>query len=324
MSVKFGVFLPTDDLEAAKTAAIAAEAQGYYSVSTNDHFYSPLGAHDTPQLECMITLTTLAAATSRIRLAPAVIAASFRTPALLAKMVSTLDIASGGRFICGLGAGWQDVEYIAHGYEFPPLTQRLQQLDETVRILRAMFDEADPGFAGEHFTVEHAYNQPRPVQEHVPIMLGGSGTGLLRIAARHADILNMIPPTGNGRDFVNDKAATLAFTMEKLLERIDVVKRFLDAERRDHETLELGGLCMLAVSRDANDESLRALAEQLGFPDYEAAQRSPVALLGTPDEVSEELSRRLELTGMKYLIGFPATADSQALFAEEVMGNFAT
>lgn len=103
--IKFGLFLPTGNFADAKAAALQAERDGFYSVSTNDHFFSPLGAHDTPQLECFTSLTSIAALTSTIRLAPSVVAASFRNPALLAKISSTLDQISNGRFILGLGAG---------------------------------------------------------------------------------------------------------------------------------------------------------------------------------------------------------------------------
>lgn len=119
--LKFGLFLPTGDFAEAKAAALQAEQDGFYSVSTNDHFFSPLGTHDTPQLECFTSLTAIAALTSKVFLAPSVAAASFRSPALLAKITSTLDHVSEGRFIMGLGAGWFDKEYAAHGYPFPLL-----------------------------------------------------------------------------------------------------------------------------------------------------------------------------------------------------------
>ena len=106
--IKFGLFMPSDNLADAKAASIRAERDGFFSVSTNDHFYSPLTSPTSPQLECFTALTAIAGVTSTIKLVPAVAAASFRTPPLLAKIISTLDIASDGRFICGLGAGWQD------------------------------------------------------------------------------------------------------------------------------------------------------------------------------------------------------------------------
>lgn len=321
--IKFGIFGPTGNLDEAKAAAVRAERDGLYSYSTNDHFYSPLGQPETPQLECFTALTAIAAETSTIRLAPCVAAASFRPPALLAKIVSTLDIACNGRFICGLGAGWQDKEYLAHGYPFPPLAERLAQLDETIQILKAMCTQEAPSFSGRHFTVSNAYNHPRPVQQHLPIMLGGSGTGLLRIAAREADILNIIPPTGNGKDFVNDPVATLKFDMATLEQRIAVLHGLMREGGRDPASLELGGLVLLGLSRDAQDQALRDLAASLGFPDYATAQGAPVALLGTAAEVRQELRRRIDKIGMTYFIFFMATAETQEIFVKDVMPEFA-
>ncbi|MGR8918481.1 MAG: LLM class flavin-dependent oxidoreductase [Gammaproteobacteria bacterium] len=320
--MRFGVFLPTGDLDAALAAARRAEADGFYSVSTNDHFYSPLGEASSPQLECFTALTAVAMATERVRIVPAVAAASFRSPALLAKICSTLDIVSNGRFICGLGAGWQDTEYLNHGYRFPPLAERLEQLDETIQVLKAMFEQEQPSFRGRHFEVREAWNQPRPRQAHVPIMLGGSGTGLLRIAAREADVINLIPPTGNGRDFVNDPAATRRFTMERLAGRVALLHDMMREAGRDPRDIELGGLSLVALSPDENDAGVRALAEQLGFEDYAAAQASPVALLGTPAEVREQIARQTDATGVNYYILFMASPETQTLFVDEVMPHF--
>ena len=318
--VKFGLFPLSTDMDEAKAVAQRAEAQGFYSLSHNDHFYSPLGAPDALQLECLTVMTVMGMATKTIKLAPAVISASFRTPPLLAKIVTSIDLATNGRFICGLGAGWYDKEYEAHGYPFPPLKQRLEELEETVQILKAMWTEDEPAFAGKHFNVHHAYNNPRAIQKpHPPIMLGGSGTGLLKIAARHADILNMIPPTGNGKDFINDPVATVKFDMATLKDRIAKLHQFCREIDRDPAEIELGGVSFVALSTDADDPALREIATSLGFPDYESAQRAPVALLGTPDEVKQELARRTEETGVTYFILAMASSESQDLFAEEVM-----
>ena len=322
--IRFGVFLPTGDVGEAMATAARAERDGFYSVSTNDHFFSPLGTPETPQLECFTILTAIAAVTERIRLVPAVAAASFRTPALLAKIAATLDHVSKGRFVMGLGAGWQDKEYTAAGYPFPPLKERLAQLDETVQVLKAMWTQDKPNFAGKHFTITDLHANPRPLQKpHIPIRLGGSGTGLLRLAARHADSINMIPPTGNGKDFVQDKAATLAFTMDDLKRRIGMLHGFMREAGRDPASLELGGLCMLGLSHDGNDPALRGLGEMLGFPNYEAAQGSPVALLGTPEQVRTELAKRIRETGVTNYIVFPATPDTWDLLVKEVMPAFA-
>lgn len=321
--VKFGQFLIPKDMEEAQAAARLAEAQGFYSVSHNDHFYSPLGTPEFHQLECCTVLTAMGLATKKIKLVPAVIAASFRTPTLLAKITTSMDIATQGRFICGLGAGWQGKEYEAHGYPFPPLKQRLEELDETIQILKAMWTEDEPAFSGKYFKVHHAYNNPRSVQKpHPPIMLGGSGTGLLKLAARHADILNIIPPTGNGKDFINDPIATVKFDMETLKARIAKLREYCHDIDRDPDEIELGGLSFAALSTDADDPALREVATRLGFPDYASAQRAPVALIGTPDEVKAELARRIEETGVTYYIVAAPSQDSMDLFASEVLPAF--
>lgn len=322
-NIKFGLFLPTDNFAEAKSAALQAERDGFYSVSTNDHFFSPLGAHDTPQLECFTSMTAIAAVTDTVRLAPSVVAASFRSPALLAKITATLDHVSNGRFIMGLGAGWFDKEYAAHGYAFPSTPERLAQLEETVLILKAMWCEQAPTFSGKYFSIDKAYANPKPVQRpHPPIMLGGSGPGLLKIAACHADILNIIPPTSNGRDFINDPEATVRFDMATLKRKIAQLHQYAERAGRDPEAIELGGIVLVAMSEAANDPTLTSIATQLGFPNYQTAQRSPVALFGRPVEVINELRTRIEQTGMTYHIVIPMTPESQVLFVEQVMPVF--
>ena len=154
--VKFGVFINTSTVHEAVEQAVSAESDGFFSASVNDHFYSPLGQAETPQVECFTTLTAMAMATSRIKLAPAVAAASFRSPPLLAKIMCSLDAVSNERAICGLGAGWQDKEYINHGYAFPPLKERLEQLDETIQILKAMNSQESPTYKGKYFQIKDA------------------------------------------------------------------------------------------------------------------------------------------------------------------------
>lgn len=323
--VKFGVFILPDGIRAALDAARRAEREGFYSVSHNDHFYSPFATPQSPQLECFTVLTAIAAATTTIRVASTVAAISFRTPALLAKITSSLDLASNGRYICGLGAGWLGTEYAAHGYAFPATAERLEQLNESIQVLKAMWTQEAPRFHGKHFSIDKAYNNPRPVQRpHPPIMLGGSGTGLLRIAAAEADILNVVPPTSNGKDFPNDPVATVRFDMARLKRKIATLHGFARELGRDPEEIELGALVLLGLSRDPADAQLRGMAAKLGFPDYATAQRSPVVLLGTPDEVRRELRARIEQTGITYYIFAPATAESQELFAKEVMPEFVT
>jgi probable F420-dependent oxidoreductase len=322
--IKFGLFLPTGDFAQIRRAALRAEAEGFYSVSTNDHFFSPFGTPQTPQLECFTAMTAIAAVTSRIRLVPAVVNASFRTPPLLAKIASTLDHASNGRLTLGLGAGWKRDEYEAHGYAYPSNAERLAQLDETVAVLKAMWTQETPSYRGRYFSIDHAYNNPRPLQQpHPPIMIGGSGSKLLKIAAAHADVINLIPPIFNGKDFINDPPAAVKFDSAELKRRIKLLHGFAKEAGRDPRQIEISGLTVASISRSQTDPALRATAEHLGFADPDVARRAPVLLMGTPEQVRREVRSRLEDLGMTYHIIFFVNDESQELFVKEVMPEFA-
>jgi alkanesulfonate monooxygenase SsuD/methylene tetrahydromethanopterin reductase-like flavin-dependent oxidoreductase (luciferase family) len=153
-------------------------------------------------------------------------------------------------------------------------------------------------------------------------MLGGSAPLLLKLAARHATVLNIIPPTSNGKDFPNDPVATVKFTMDVMKKKIAALGDFMRANGRRPEEMELGGLLLLGMSRNPHDSGLREMAKKLGFADYASAQRSPVALLGTPAEVRDEIARRIADTGVTYYIMFAASDESWLLFSKEVLPHY--
>jgi probable F420-dependent oxidoreductase len=323
--VKFGLYLPQNDFDTAKDVALRAERLGFYSVSINDHFVPQTGDPNGPQIECFTTLTGIAAVTSTIRLAPAVVSGSYRPPAMLAKITATLDHVSHGRLILGLGAGWQRSEYESHGYPFPPPAERIARLREMIKILKAMWTEASPSFTGEYYSIAHASDQPRPVQQpRIPLMLGGSSPAMLRLSAEEADIVNLIPPTSAGKDFLKDQDAATKFGMATLRERVELLRSLAEDFGRDPDEIEIGGLTMLRVSQHEDDPAFGRLAARLGFPDVQTARSSPTALLGTPEQVVEELHRRVAQVGVTYLILVPTTPDSVDLFVEEIMPAFAT
>jgi probable F420-dependent oxidoreductase len=325
--VKFGLFLPTDDFAKARAAAEWADANGFYSVSLNDHFFSPLGSPQVPQLECFSTLSAIAAVTNTVRIAPTVVATSFRTPAMLAKITSTLDHLSNGRLVLGIGSGWQRSEYDAHGYPYPSNVERLEQLHDAIKLIKAMWTQEEPAYQGRFFSITKAYNNPRPVQKpHPPMMVGGSGSKLLQITAAEAQVANLIPPIINGKDFAQDPAAAVKFDKRNLKKRIETLRRLTLNCGRPADAVELSGLAMLRIARSKSeaDAAVRQTASAMGFPDEEATRNSPVLLIGTPAEVKRELRSRIEELGMTYFITFPATAESRELMVKEVMPEFSS
>jgi alkanesulfonate monooxygenase SsuD/methylene tetrahydromethanopterin reductase-like flavin-dependent oxidoreductase (luciferase family) len=160
------------------------------SVWVADHFYGFDDAKKEGFLEAWTTLTWLAAKFDNIEVAHHVIGHGYRNPALIAKMASTLQVLTQGRFILGIGAGWREEEYKAYGYEFPAAAVRLRQLEEVVQICRTMWTEDHPQFHGEYFSIDDAAATPRP--EVVPrICIGSSGESIgLKIVGRRADLWN--------------------------------------------------------------------------------------------------------------------------------------
>ncbi|RLU86317.1 LLM class flavin-dependent oxidoreductase [Streptomyces griseocarneus] len=174
----------------------AAEALGYDWVSLFEHFRPRILGPDGPCLDGMTALSALAAVTGRVRCAMLVTPVTWRHPALLAVAAATVDHVSGGRLELGLGAGGDDLAFRQYGIEQPSPAVRLERLDEACRVLRALWDGGPADFTGKHFTLREAYLCPVPVQSRLPLTVGGSGAGTLRIAAGHADVWNSLalPP----------------------------------------------------------------------------------------------------------------------------------
>lgn len=174
--------------------ARAAEDAGFSAISVMDHFVQipQVGRHWDEMLDSWTTLGFLAGHTSRVTLGTLVTGVTYRNLAHLAKMAATLDVLSGGRAWCGLGAGWFEREHKAYGFEFPPPRQRFRLLEDALRLLPVMWGPGAPPFHGRTIEVAEALCYPRPVQEKVPILVGGGGERrTLRLVARYADACNL-------------------------------------------------------------------------------------------------------------------------------------
>jgi F420-dependent oxidoreductase-like protein len=206
--VKVGIIVPqgwTGDYDGweptaawARTVAVAQQAErlGFESIWLFDHFHTVPRPTDELTFESFTSLAALAAVTQRVRLGHIVICTAFRNPALTAKMISTMDVISGGRMELGIGAGWYRHEWEAYGYPFPETKERLGALADHLQVITAMLEPgrtAHATFEGSYASVRGAINLPKPIQRpRVPIMVGGNGPNVTwRLAARFADELNL-------------------------------------------------------------------------------------------------------------------------------------
>jgi F420-dependent oxidoreductase-like protein len=180
----------------ARTLELArdAEALGFESEWVFDHFHTVPDVTDEITFESFTTLTAIAGATSRVRLGHMVVCNGFRNPALVAKLASTLDVASGGRFELGIGAGWKEDEWLAYGYGFPSTHDRLGSLRESLEVITRMLAPGRATYHGRLHGVADAVNVPKGIQQpRPPIIVGGNGRDVTwRLAARFADELNVV------------------------------------------------------------------------------------------------------------------------------------
>ena len=173
--------------------ALQAERLGFESIWIFDHFHTVPRPINEITFESFTSLAALGAITERVLLGHIVICAGFRNPALTAKMISTMDVQTGGRMVLGIGAGWYEHEWKAYGYGYPSTRDRLGNLGDQLEVITRMMRPDPPSFAGKYAAVEGAINVPQPIQQpRVPIMVGGNGPNVTwRLAARHADELNL-------------------------------------------------------------------------------------------------------------------------------------
>ncbi|WP_068278556.1 LLM class flavin-dependent oxidoreductase [Aldersonia kunmingensis] len=206
MTVQFGVFVPQIriDLAGMRARAVAAEDAGFDSFWLADHLYSP-GTRPVDVLESWTLLTALAGATSNVRLGHMVACNPFRHPAVMAKTAATLDQVSGGRFELGIGWGSVEPEFETFGIPVGSRRERAEQLGETLEIFRAMCTGEVFDYSGKHFQLRGAYGLPVPVQERIPVHIGGGGAQLtMPLVAQHADWWNCV---GYARDRFDELAA---------------------------------------------------------------------------------------------------------------------
>jgi alkanesulfonate monooxygenase SsuD/methylene tetrahydromethanopterin reductase-like flavin-dependent oxidoreductase (luciferase family) len=292
------------DWPAFLAAQQRADSLGYDSIWTWDHLYPIVGSDDGPILEGYLAMAAVAMATNKATLGLMVGANTFRNPALVAKMVTTLDHISGGRAVLGIGGAWFENEHEAYGIEFgsgPP--ERLRWLAEALPIMRGMLHGEEPTAEGPRYAAKAVRNDPPPLQEHLPILIGGGGEKVtLRLVARYGDACNV----GGGLDIVKRKERIL-------VEHCESVGR----DQAEIERTVGMGTIIIRDSRQEAERVQREMAERNGKAD--AWKDQPV---GTPEDVAEHLAPYLEI-GYRHLIcGFPSPYDEESMtrLATEVRG----
>src|SRR5437868_427500 len=188
-----GISVPAEAYETMTRVAQEADTLGYHSIWLYDHFHTVPVPTQEVTFECWTSTAALARDTKRVRIGQMVTCNSYRNPALLAKMASTVDVLSHGRLDFGIGAGWYEEEYLAYGYPYPDGPERLRMLGEALQIIHAMWTEPYANFEGKYYQVRGAINEPKGVQKpHPPIWIGGGGEKVtLRLVAKYGDACNI-------------------------------------------------------------------------------------------------------------------------------------
>ena len=271
-----------------------ADELGFDSIWTWDHLYPIVGNHEGPIFECYTAMAAVASSTRNASIGLLVGANTFRNPALVAKMVTTLDHISGGRAILGIGAAWFETEHEAFGLEFGKSPgERIGWLAEALPIMRAMLDGERPTTSGR-YTTNEALNLPAPIQEHLPILIGGSGRKkTLRLVAQYADMNNL----GGSAEDLPEKDATLIGHCK--------------AVGRDEQTIERTMGMGTAFIRDSREEAYTVMADV--FADNGDAKTWTGMPVGAVEHVVEHCKPYLD-QGYRHLIfGFPAPYDEETL-----------
>ncbi|HEY6395172.1 MAG TPA: TIGR03621 family F420-dependent LLM class oxidoreductase [Candidatus Binataceae bacterium] len=295
--MEFGIQLANMEPNRLVEVAQAAETLGYDLVVFPDHIvmegperqYDPHGlAYNT-----IVIAAAVAAATKKIRIGHLVLCNLFRHPVITAQSLMTLDRLSGGRLVAGLGTGWTETEFQMTGIPFPPITERLRMLDEALTCIRSLWTKEQTTFDGEFYKLRNAILWPKPVQKpHPPIIVGGGGKGLLRIAARHADYVNIIPDSGKPGHISIENVKRM--TGESFREKVRFVREDAKRHGRNADAIRISNVLFTVMITDSREAS-RKTAEMMG-PAFglsaESVLQSPLVLIGTPDECITELKRR--------------------------------
>lgn len=290
LDIKLGLQIPLFDFpgvppdklfERVSDIARTAEASGFDSVWVMDHFEQIMGDPAEPILEGYVVLAGIAARTERVNLGTLVTGVLYRNPAVLAKMVTSLDVLSGGRAVLGIGASWNESEQEHYGIERVQVGERMDRLDEAIEICRLMFTEEAPSFKGRYYQIHEAHNAPRPVRpDGIPIMVGGGGEKrTLKAVARYADACNIFGDA------------------ETIRRKMKILDEHCAAAGRNPRDITRTALKTLVIGPEAGAAAKKADPLRARFGE----RFSVIGMAGGPDEVRAE-AREFREAGLDGLI----------------------
>lgn len=326
--MRYGLALPQYDFSLAGSPAgwpdIAgwaqrAEALGFNSVWLSDHLFYDLSRYGGPAgeravLDCFTGLGALSASTTTVRLGALVVCNDLRNPAVLAKMAATVDVLSGGRFTLGLGAGWFEPEYRAAGIPFGSPGERVDRLSEAVQIIRTLLSEGEAEFEGRHYRIEGARCLPGPVQDPLPIFIGGRGDRVAALAGRLSDGFN----------------SAWAWEPDDFAERVSIVNRAAERAGRDPSAVaKTVGLYALGARTQTLAEQRWRRYVDAGPPGRPEHRSFPLwardKLAGTYSEIAAKIGRFEQMGVNEIILSFGSipfqVCDPEAVdeFMEEVV-----
>jgi alkanesulfonate monooxygenase SsuD/methylene tetrahydromethanopterin reductase-like flavin-dependent oxidoreductase (luciferase family) len=232
---------------------------------------------------------------------------SYRNPALIAKIAASIDNISGGRLNFGVGAGWKEVEYKAYGYQFPSPNIRIRQLNDALEIAKRMWTTERATYEGKYYSVVNAISSPKPVQKpHPPIWIGGTGSFILKIAARHADAINF----------------AWTIPIEQFRAKLTEFRGYCEARGRDYAGIRKSAGLMITMAKD--DDTLKAKLKEReansNTPYMRYLAKQPTNLIGTTEQVAERIKDYLGLGVDHFIIRFHfgEEVEGMRLFTEKV------
>lgn len=299
---------------------LEAERLGFDSGWLFDHLFElpSIGPSYEPCLECWTTLSALAAETEKLRLGVTVICTSYRNPAILAKMASTLDVISHGRLEFGIGAGWAGVEHTAYGISFDKPAARIAKLREAVKIIKKMWTEDKASFDGRYYKIKDAINNPKPIQKpHPPIWIGGGGEKL---------ILKVVAELADGCNFIS-------LTPEEYKHKLEVLEAHCVKVGRNMNEIQKswqGRVLMTKNEAELREKSRKFIAQSRGATQGTVGAQIPDVsrnIVGTPEQCVDKITQYTDMGVTCFMLSFPEMAkDLKCLeeFSEKVMSHFKT